>query len=65
MTRIVCQYRRVPATQELVLRQNHAPGERRLIDYVAQTIRIESKFAVCALAVDVANLLCRGGYPVR
>jgi transposase len=34
------QYRRWLATQELVLRQNHAPGEKLFVDYAGQTIPI-------------------------
>jgi len=34
------QYRRWLATQELVLRQNHAPGEKLFVDYAGQTVPV-------------------------
>jgi transposase len=34
------QYRRWLASQELVLRQNHAPGEKLFVDYAGQTVPI-------------------------
>ena len=34
------RYRRWLATQELVLRQNHAPGEKLFVDYAGQTVPI-------------------------
>jgi transposase len=34
------RYRRWLATQELVLRQNHAPGEKCFVDYAGQTVPI-------------------------
>jgi len=34
------QYRRWLATQELVLRQNHAPGEKCFVDYAGHTVPI-------------------------
>lgn len=34
------QYRRWLATQDVVLRQNHAPGEKLFVDYAGQTVPI-------------------------
>jgi hypothetical protein len=34
------QYRRWLARQELVLRQDHAPGEKLFVDYAGQTVPI-------------------------
>jgi transposase len=38
------QYRRWLATQELVLRQNHAPGEKLFVDYAGQTVPILDRY---------------------
>ena len=34
------RYRRWLATQDLVLRQHHAPGEKGFIDYAGQTVPV-------------------------
>jgi transposase len=37
------QYRRWLATQELVLRQEHAPGDKLFVDYAGQTVEIKDR----------------------
>ena len=37
------QYRRWLATQELVLRQEHAPGDKLFVDYAGQTVPIKDR----------------------
>jgi transposase len=37
------QYRRWLATQELVLRQEHAPGDKLFVDYAGQTVPIQDR----------------------
>ncbi len=39
------RYRRWLATQELVLRQNHAPGEKLFVDYAGQTVPIIDRYS--------------------
>jgi hypothetical protein len=55
------QYRRWLATQELVLRQEHAPGEKLFVDYAGQTVEITDR--PCphgpTLSPDAALLMSR------
>jgi transposase len=62
------RYRRWLATQELVLRQNHAPGEKLFVDYAGQSVPIvdrhtgrESRRADLRRRARLLELhLCRG-----
>ena len=38
------QYRRWLSTQELVLRQHHAPGEKLFVDYAGQTVPVTDRY---------------------
>jgi transposase len=54
------RYRRWLATQELVLRQNHAPGDKLFVDYAGQTVPITDRYsgATREAQVFVAVLGC-------
>ena len=54
------QYRRWLATQELVLRQPHAPGEKLFVDYAGQTVPITDRYSgeVREAQIFVAVLGC-------
>jgi transposase len=54
------RYRRWLATQELVLRQNHAPGEKLFVDYAGQTVPVVDRHTgeVRAAQIFVAVLGC-------
>lgn len=54
------RYRRWLATQELVLRQNHAPGDKVFVDYAGQTVPITDPHSgeLRAAQVFVAVLGC-------
>ena len=45
-------------TQELVLRQEHAPGDKLFVDYAGQTVPIKDRHsgATCAAQIFVAVL---------
>lgn len=47
------QYRRWLAAQELVLRQNHAPGEKLFVDYAGQSVPILDRYTGEARAAQI------------
>src|SRR5258708_5584108 len=47
------QYRRWLASQELVLRQNHAPGEKLFVDYAGQSVPILDRYTGEARAAQI------------
>jgi len=47
------QYRRWLATQELVLRQEHAPGDKLFVDYAGQTVPIQDRHTGAARAAQI------------
>lgn len=52
------QYRRWLSTEELVLRQEHAPGDKLFVEYACQTVPIKDRHtgASCAAQIFVAVL---------
>jgi len=50
------QYRRWLSTQELVLRQEHAPGDKLFVDYAGQTVPIKDRHTGKSRA---AQIFCR------
>lgn len=54
------QYRQWLSSRELVLRQNHAPGEKLFVDYAGQTIPVVDRHTgeACAAQIFVAVLGC-------
>lgn len=47
------QYRRWLATQDVVLRQNHIPGDKVFVDYAGQTVPIVDRATGEELAAQV------------
>jgi transposase len=47
------QYRRWLASQELLLRQNHAPGEKLFVDYAGQSVPIVDRHGGEARAAQI------------
>ena len=47
------QYRRWLASQELVLRQNHAPGEKLFVDYAGQSVPVLDRYTGEARAAQI------------
>jgi transposase len=54
------QYRRWLSTQELVLRQNHVPGDKLFVDYAGQTVPIIDRYSgeISEAQIFVAVLGC-------
>ena len=54
------QYRRWLATQEPVLRRNHAPGEKLFVDYAGQTVPVTDRYTgeIREVQIFVAVLGC-------
>jgi transposase len=54
------EYRRWRLTQEPVLRQHHAPGDKLFVDYAGQTVPVTDRYTgeICAAQIFVGVLGC-------